>query len=111
MPRRETIQKNPTDYKLSGSARAIESLLFQQIARDHDPLYLRGAFVDLQQLGVAHQLLDRVFLRMADRLDVFTAHTLLCLQATKLTARKSEIYFFAGFADIERTLATLITSL
>src|SRR5713101_5885752 len=52
MPQGETIQKGPADSKLSVSARTIESLLLQQIARDHDPLDLRRAFVDLRQLGV-----------------------------------------------------------
>ena len=32
-------------------------LLFEQAPRDHHPLDLRSALVDLQQLGVAHQLL------------------------------------------------------
>src|SRR5436309_9978434 len=33
--------------------------------RDHEPLDLTGALVDLEQLGVAHQLLDRVLLDVA----------------------------------------------
>ena len=37
----------------------------EHVARDHHALDLRGALVDLQQLRVAHQLLDRVLLRVA----------------------------------------------
>src|SRR5215207_8750292 len=32
---------------------------------DHEPLDLRSAFVDLEQLRVAHQLLDRILLDVA----------------------------------------------
>src|SRR5262249_5696093 len=35
------------------------------LAGDHETLDLRGALVDLEQLGVAHQLLDRVLLDVA----------------------------------------------
>src|SRR4051794_20328977 len=34
----------------------------QRLARDHEPLDLRGALVELHDLGVAHQLLDGVVL-------------------------------------------------
>src|SRR5207244_4069396 len=37
----------------------------QQLTRDHEPLDLRGPLVDLEQLRVAHQLLDRVLLDVA----------------------------------------------
>src|SRR6266542_3125547 len=37
----------------------------EDLARDHEPLDLRGALVDLEQLRVAHQLLDRIFLHVA----------------------------------------------
>ncbi len=42
---------------LSGFARTSAA---QEIARNDDALNLRRPFVDLQQLRVAHQLLDRV---------------------------------------------------
>src|SRR5215213_3151867 len=32
---------------------------------DHEPLDLRGALVDLEELRVAHELLDRIFLHVA----------------------------------------------
>src|SRR5215207_1756870 len=34
----------------------------QRLARDHEPLDLRGALVELHDLGVAHELLDGVLL-------------------------------------------------
>src|SRR4051794_31054158 len=37
----------------------------EDLLRDHEPLDLRGALVDLEQLRVAHQLLDRVLLHVA----------------------------------------------
>ena len=37
----------------------------EDLARDHEALDLRGALVDLEQLRVAHQLLDRVLLDVA----------------------------------------------
>src|SRR5215510_8247404 len=47
------------------ACRAISALLAtQQVARDDHSLDLRGTFIDLQQLRVAHQFLDGVFLRV-----------------------------------------------
>src|SRR6201997_5400350 len=37
----------------------------EDLLRDHEPLDLRRALVDLEQLRVAHQLLDRVLLDVA----------------------------------------------
>src|SRR3954471_7011789 len=37
----------------------------EELFRDHEPLDLRGALVDLEQLRVAHELLDRVLLDVA----------------------------------------------
>src|SRR5438046_5739462 len=37
----------------------------EDLLRDHEPLYLRGALVDLEQLRVAHELLDRKLLDVA----------------------------------------------
>src|SRR6188474_1886545 len=37
----------------------------EDLLRDHEPLDLRGALVDLEQLRVAHELLDRVLLDVA----------------------------------------------
>src|SRR5207302_1549796 len=37
----------------------------ENLARDDEPLDLGGPFVDLEQLGVAHQLLDRILLDVA----------------------------------------------
>src|SRR4051794_40851912 len=37
----------------------------EQVLGDHHALDLRGALVDLEQLGVAHQLLPRVLLGVA----------------------------------------------
>src|SRR5215470_15690691 len=37
----------------------------EEVPRDHDALDLRRPLVDLEQLRVAHQLLDRVLLRVA----------------------------------------------
>src|SRR5450432_1562740 len=53
-----------TDRGYHGSLRWGASAT-QDVARDHNPLDLRGALVDLQQLGIAHQLLDRILLGVA----------------------------------------------
>src|SRR5205814_3528557 len=37
----------------------------KDLSRDHEPLDLRGPLVDLEQLRVAHQLLDGVLLDVA----------------------------------------------
>src|SRR5215204_6042470 len=37
----------------------------EYLTSNHEPLDLRGALVDLEQLGVAHELLDRVLLDVA----------------------------------------------
>src|SRR5919204_3178979 len=37
----------------------------EDLAGDHEPLDLRRALVDLEQLRVAHELLDRIFLDVA----------------------------------------------
>src|SRR5437588_4060680 len=48
------------------SARRLRVVARQEdLARDDEPLDLRGPFVDLEPLGVAHQLLDRIFLDVA----------------------------------------------
>src|SRR5882724_11955116 len=44
--------------------RSISITRHEQLASDYEPLDLGGALVDLVQLGVAHQLLDRVFLHV-----------------------------------------------
>src|SRR5262249_13988136 len=36
----------------------------EQLSGDHEPLDLRRALVDLEELGVAHELLDRVLLHV-----------------------------------------------
>ncbi len=43
-------------------------LLLEQAPRDHHPLDLRRALVDLQQLRVTHQLLHRIVFMQASAL-------------------------------------------
>src|SRR3954463_14928592 len=46
----------------AGGRRLLAPPWQQRLARDHEPLDLRGALVELHDLGVAHELLDRVVL-------------------------------------------------
>src|SRR2546423_2997579 len=50
--------------RAEAETRALSFARHEQFARDHEPLDLRGALVDLVQLRVAHQLLDRVLLHV-----------------------------------------------
>src|SRR5215207_2363987 len=46
--------------------RSISSVTWEKyLPCDHEPLNLRGPLVDLEQLGVAHELLDRILLDVA----------------------------------------------
>src|SRR4051794_19008736 len=45
--------------------RSISITRHEQLSCDHEPLDLRRALVDLVELRVAHQLLDRVLLHVA----------------------------------------------
>jgi hypothetical protein len=54
------------------SIQNVESA-FQEIARYDDPLDLAGTLVDLQKLGIAHQLLDRAIRRFPIRASRFSA--------------------------------------
>src|SRR5205085_4137283 len=54
----------PEDARLS-PIRTASVARHEQLPSDHEPLDLRGALVDLEPLGVAHQLLDRVLLDVA----------------------------------------------
>src|SRR5581483_8167967 len=49
----------------SATASSVLAARHEQLFRDHEPLDLRGALVDLEQLRVAHELLDRVLLDVA----------------------------------------------
>src|SRR5262249_57723933 len=62
----------PSPAMGASSSRAREGLSIQkrdsplqEVPRYHDPLDLAGAFVDLQQLCVAHELLDEILLHVA----------------------------------------------
>src|SRR5947208_8051927 len=53
------------ERSISRAIRATLVARHQQLACNHEPLDLRGALVDLVELGVPHQLLDRVLLHVA----------------------------------------------
>src|SRR5215207_5223249 len=50
---------------VSGPSPPLTESAAQKVSGDDDALDLRGSLVDLEELGVAHQLLDRVLLRVA----------------------------------------------
>src|ERR1041384_7208700 len=62
---RRSRQRGPAYIVASRAPRRPGALLrAEQVARDDDALDLRGAFIDLEKLGVAHQFLDGVLLRV-----------------------------------------------
>src|SRR4051795_119437 len=51
---------------VSAARQAPQSVLREKdLLRNNEALNLRGALVDLEELGVAHQLLDRILLDVA----------------------------------------------
>src|SRR5204862_3443892 len=64
-----SARPNPRDPPVTSATRPERSISIatrqEDLFGDHEPLDLRGPFVDLEQLGVAHQLLDRVLLDVA----------------------------------------------
>src|SRR5262245_27722320 len=62
-----TTTSSPTSPRAAppGSPACGRGSAAEDVARDDDALDLRGALVDLQELGVAHELLDRVLLGVA----------------------------------------------
>src|SRR5688500_616562 len=58
--------REPPVTRATRPLRSISSATGQEyFLGDHEPLDLRGSLVDLEQLRVAHQLLDRVLLHVA----------------------------------------------
>src|ERR687898_1469147 len=58
--------REPPVTRATRPLRSISRLTWEKyLPCDHEPLDLRGAFVDLEQLRVAHELLDRVLLDVA----------------------------------------------
>src|SRR5918995_837693 len=60
---------NPLEPPVTRATRPVRSISIatrqEYLTRDHEPLNLRSALVDLEQLRVAHELLDRVLLDVA----------------------------------------------
>src|SRR5438094_5306228 len=64
-----SARPSPLDPPVTSATRPERSISIgtrqKYLFRDHEPLDLRGALVDLEQLRVAHELLDRVLLDVA----------------------------------------------
>src|SRR5436190_2534994 len=64
-----SARPNPRDPPVTSATRPERSISIatrqENFLRDHQPLDLRSALVDLEQLRVTHQLLDRVLLDVA----------------------------------------------
>src|SRR5438046_204900 len=64
-----SARPSPRDPPVTSATRPERSISIatrqKDLFGDHQPLDLRGALVDLEQLRVAHQLLDRVLLHVA----------------------------------------------
>src|SRR6266571_510786 len=64
-----SARPSPRDPPVTSATRPDRSISIgtreEDLLRDHEPLDLRGALVDLVQLRVPHQLLDRVLLHVA----------------------------------------------
>src|SRR5947207_4293725 len=64
-----SARPSPRDPPVTSATRPERSISIatwqEDFLRDHEPLDLGGALVDLEQLRVAHQLLDRVLLDVA----------------------------------------------
>src|SRR5215218_9487150 len=64
--RSRSALKVPGTSRRSRRARSAKLISRKEnLARDDEALDLRGAFVDLEQLRVAHELLDRILLDVA----------------------------------------------
>ena len=55
------LRRAGAPYSIAGGG-LLDATRKQRLAGDHEPLDLGGALVQLQDLGVPHQLLDRVLL-------------------------------------------------
>src|SRR4029453_6812015 len=53
------------ERSISSATRRSVAARHEDLARDHEPLNLRRPLIDLEQLRVAHELLDRVLLDVA----------------------------------------------
>src|SRR6266511_906538 len=66
---RASARPSPRDPPVTSATRPERSISIatrqKYLAGDHEPLDLRGSLVDLKQLRVPHQLLDRVLLHVA----------------------------------------------
>src|SRR5215210_1138372 len=66
---RASTRPRPRDPPVTRATRPLKSISSvtreKYLPRDDEPLDLRGPLVDLEQLGVAHELLDRVLLHVA----------------------------------------------
>src|SRR5215467_6550735 len=64
-----SARPSPRDPPVTNATRPERSISIdtrqEYLLRDHEPLDLRGALIDLEQLRVAHELLDRVLLDVA----------------------------------------------
>src|SRR6188508_1871216 len=64
-----SARPRPREPPVTSATRPLRSISIatgqEYFFRDHEPLDLRGPLVDLEQLRVAHQLLDRVLLHVA----------------------------------------------
>src|SRR5689334_11528213 len=63
--RRPQVRRRPARYFGSGEPPSNPRLRAEDVAGDDHALDLAGPLVDLEQLGVAHQLLDGVVLGVA----------------------------------------------